>query len=693
MHRLDDRRKSRRVSADVGGTFTDLVAIEADGTVRLAKVLSTPPSFETGVIDGLDVLTNGDLTDVGELVHATTAATNAILERRGPRTGLITTEGFRDVLEIGRLRYPRLYDLTWRKPEPLAPRELRMAVPERIAADGSVVRPLDLDAVRAAVQQLIDAGVETVAVCLLNSYANDLHERQIGKILADEMREVPASLSVDVLPVIREFDRVSTTVINAYLRPVIGSYLGRLGCVLATRGCHAPILMLQSSGGVMPAVDAARLPAYGVESGPSAGVMATAALAQDLQIQHAISFDMGGTTAKAGMVMHGNPAMADEFEIGAGISSSSRLSRGGGYLLRTPSLDLAEVGAGGGSIADIDRAGGIRVGPRSAGAEPGPACYGRGGTAATLTDANLVLGFLSCDGLLNGSMRLNTEAARSAVAEHLAQPLNMSIERAADATHRVAVAIMARAIRAVTSERGHDPRKFTLVAFGGAGPGHAVALAEHLNIRRVVVPAFPGVFSAIGLARADLRWTTTRSRLIGLEEAAAADQLRDVFRGLEVRAFDMAAAAGYRRAALRTQRIVECRYRGQSFEIPVSLDARRITKSSVVELREAFESTHNATYGHREPDSAVQAVTLRVEVLHPAGSPTPRSLPDQRSGFMRPVWNGTRMQQAPVLGRTGLPRWTTGPLVVEDYDATTLVPRGWRVRTDPRGHLLLERSP
>ncbi len=678
------------MAADVGGTFTDLVSIESDGSVRRAKVLSTPPHFEKGVIEGLGGLTGGGVAGIGNLIHATTTATNAILERSGPRTGLIATEGFRDVLEIGRLRYPRLYDLAWVKPAPLVPRERRLAVPERIAADGSVVRPLDPDAVQAAARKLRDQGVEALAVCLLNSYANDRHERAVGEVLARELPGVPISLSVDVLPVIREFDRASTTVVNAYLRPVIGSYLGRLEQGLAARGSRAPVLMLQSAGGVMPASDAARLPAFGVESGPSAGVMAAAALARDLGLERVISFDMGGTTAKAGMVLHGRPAMADEFEVGAGISSGSRLSRGGGYLLRTPSLDLAEVGAGGGSIAAVDRAGGVSVGPRSAGADPGPACYGLGGAAATLTDANLVLGFLSADGLLNGGMRLSTEAARRVIGEQLAQPLGLSVERAADAAHRVAVAIMARAIRAVTSERGHDPRKFTLAAFGGAGPGHAAALAGHLGIRRVLVPAFPGVFSAIGLARADLRWTAAKSQMIALDDGAAA-LLRDGFGELERRALGMAAAAGYRDSELQIERIAACRYRGQSFELPVGVAAGRMGRKLVGEVREAFEAAHHDAYGHREPNARVQAVTLRVDVVHAVHSPAPRGTADGRAGDVRPVWSGSRMERTPVLGRAGVRRWTAGPLVIEDYDATTLVPSGWRAHTDSDGHLHLER--
>ena len=434
-----------RAAADVGGTFTDLVAVDAEGIVTRHKTLSTPPEFDSGVLTGLRACSGDSIASLASLLHASTVATNAILERRGPRTGLITTEGFRDVLEIGRLRYPRLYDLSWSRPEPLVERRLRLGVSERMAADGSVVRPLDEGSVAGALDVLEQADVEAVAICLLNSYVNGEHEIEVERMVRERLPGAAVSRSSAVLPLIREYDRTSTTVINAYLQPVMGDYLGRLAEALQDAGSRAPILMLQSSGGVMPAAEAAQLPAFCLESGPTAGVLAAAQLARARGLDRVLAFDMGGTTAKAAVVLDGAPAIAPELELGGGISSGTRLTRGSGYLLRTPTIDLAEIGAGGGSIARVDQAGGLSVGPDSAGADPGPACYGRGGREATLTDVNVVLGHVSPTGLLGGDMAIDAARAERAVAEHLAGPLGTDVARAADAARQVAAAELARA--------------------------------------------------------------------------------------------------------------------------------------------------------------------------------------------------------------------------------------------------------
>ena len=508
------------------------------------------------------LVADGSLELLASLLHASTVATNAILERRGPRTGLITTEGFRDVLEIGRLRYPRLYDLSWSRPEPLVERRLRLGVGERMAADGSVVRPLDERSVAAALDVLVKADVEAVAICLLNSYVNDRHEVEVERLVRERLPEAAVSRSSAVLPLIREYDRTSTTVINAYLQPVMGDYLGRLAEALQDAGSRAPILMLQSSGGVMPAAEAAELPAFCLESGPTAGVLAAAQLARKRGLDRVLAFDMGGTTAKAAVVLDGAPAIAPELELGGGISSGTRLTRGSGYLLRTPTIDLAEIGAGGGSIARVDQAGGLSVGPDSAGADPGPACYGRGGREATLTDVSVVLGHFSPSSLLGGDMSIDAELAESAVAQHLAGPLGSDVARAADAARQVAAAELARALRAVTSERGVDPAAFTLVAFGGGGPGMAAGVADLLGIRRVLVPAGPGVFSATGLLGADLRWMATHSPLIDLGATDAGSRLDEALGSLRERCMALAAAGGYRAADLDIESVAECRYRG-----------------------------------------------------------------------------------------------------------------------------------
>ncbi len=692
--KADSPTSGLRSAADVGGTFTDLVAVDADGAVSRHKTLSTPPEFDSGVLAGLQACSGNSLASLTSLLHASTVATNAILERRGPRTGLITTEGFRDVLEIGRLRYPRLYDLSWSRPEPLVERRLRLGVDERMAADGSVVTPLDAGTVSDALDLLEQADVEAVAICLLNSYVNGRHEIEVERLVRERLPDVAVSRSSAVLPLIREYDRTSTTVINAYLQPIMGDYLERLAQGLRRAGSRAPILMLQSSGGVMPAAEAAQLPAYCLESGPTAGVLAAAQLARARSLDRVLAFDMGGTTAKAAVVLDGVPAIAPEMELGGGISSGTRLTRGSGYLLRTPTIDLAEIGAGGGSIARVDQAGGLSVGPDSAGADPGPACYGRGGQEATLTDVNVVLGHVSPTGLLGGDMAIDAARAERAVAENLASPLGADVARAADAARQVAAAELARALRAVTSERGVDPAAFTLVAFGGGGPGMAAAVADLLGIRRILAPAGPGVFSATGLLGADLRWMATHSPLIDLGAPDAADLLTESLTVLRERCTTLAAAGGYQATDLEVESVAECRYRGQSFEIPATIPAGRVTKRTLETIRDRFEALHEATYGHRDSTSAVIAAVLRVSVVR-GNDPIALREAQARSEtqIKRRAWFEGRWRSVPVLRRGDLGRRPMlGPLIVEDYDATTVVPPGWRCSREADGALLLESS-
>jgi N-methylhydantoinase A len=405
-----------RVGVDVGGTFTDLVATTADGSIRTWKLPSTPEDFSAGVAEGVrQIMGRYAVTpsSVRDVVHGSTVATNAILERRGARTGLLTTAGFRDVLELRRLRMPRLYDMTWQKPAPLVERHLRREVTERVDVHGAVITPLDVAQLRTVARDLVAEGVESIAVSLLHSYANPAHERAVGALLANEFPDVWVSLSHRVLPIIREYERTSTTVLNAYVQPTVASYLRALRDQLDRLGISGALLIMQSNGGIMAGPAAAARPAYIVESGPAAGVIASAELARRLKIDEVITFDMGGTTAKASLVERGRPHFTAEFEVAAGISTSSRLSSGGGYALSVPFIDLAEVGAGGGSLIWIDAAGAPKVGPRSAGANPGPVCYGKGGDQPTITDANLLLGYLNTHGLLDGAMPLQLEAART----------------------------------------------------------------------------------------------------------------------------------------------------------------------------------------------------------------------------------------------------------------------------------------
>ena len=616
-----------RVGVDVGGTFTDVVLIDDAGAIRTWKLPSTPDDFSRGVIDGVTaVLSEHGVSPaaVRDVVHGSTVATNAILERRGARTGLLTTEGFRDVLELRRLRMPRLYDMTWQKPPPVVERRLRREVPERVGVDGAVVRPLDVVATRREAQMLVDEGVEAIAVSLLHAYANPSHERAIGDLLEREFPGLWVSLSHRVLPIIREYERTSTTVLNAYVQPTVASYLGALRRQLDGAKVTGPLLIMQSNGGIMAVgcggratrlhrrIGAGRRRDRGRPSSRAAS-----------GIDSVITFDMGGTTAKASLVEGGRPHFTAEFEVAAGISASSRLSSGGGYALSVPFIDLAEVGAGGGSLVWLDPAGAPKVGPRSAGADPGPVCYGRGGDRPTVTDANLLLGYLNPAGLLDGAMPLDVDRAREAFERDVAEPLGLDVLAAAHGAHELANASMIRAIKAVSVQRGRDPRDFTLVAFGGSGPIHAGSLARELGIRRVLVPPRPGVFSAVGLLQARLEFHAKKTYLRRLRDLSL-NELRAEIAALEAeaRAGLGPDALGAGAGAFEFERFVEMRYVGQGFELPVALpDLEGADEPAELgtRLTAAFDAEHERTYGHRTGNEA-EIVHLRV-VLREADPP------------------------------------------------------------------------
>ena len=443
-----------RVGADIGGTFTDLVVLGSDGTLYSKKVSSSVGEYEAAIADGLaELFAETGLTpeDVGDLLHATTVASNAILEKKGARTGLITTEGFRDILEIRNLRMPRLYDLHWEKPAPLVERYLRLTVQERINHAGTVEIALDPEEAKRAVARLLEEGVEAIAVCLINSYANAGHERQIKAIIEELAPGLPHCISFDVLPEINEYHRNSTTAINAYIMPIVASYLKRLSKRLAAIQLTRPFLLMQSNGGLISAENAGRKPANIIESGPAAGVVGAQALARKLDLKDIITFDMGGTTAKTSLIEDGEYTRSLDYQVGGDILMGSRLLTGAGYLLKVPAIDLAEVGAGGGSIVWIDAGGSLRIGPQSAGAEPGPVCYGAGGSAPTITDANLILGYLNPEFLVGGALKLDAEAARQAFQEQVATPLDLELAPAAYGAHQIAASNMIRAIRAISS--------------------------------------------------------------------------------------------------------------------------------------------------------------------------------------------------------------------------------------------------
>ncbi len=682
-----------RVGVDVGGTFTDVLLHAGDGRVQVRKLLSTPPSYDRAVVEAVAGLAADGASAVDEVVHGTTVATNAVLQRLGAETALVTTQGFRDVLELRRLRVPHMYDLFWRKPPPLVERRLRFEVAERVAADGTVVRPLDEDEVQALAERLRGLGIDSVAVCFLHSYLYPEHEQRVGAILAEELPGATISLSSEILREQREYERSATTVVNAYVRPLMSSYIDRIRTGLDDIGLDgAPLSIMQSSGGVMTSEDAKLRPVFALESGPAAGVVAALGMIRRLGAGNAIAFDMGGTTAKASLIENGVIARGREYEVGGSISAGSRLIRGAGELLRIPTIDIAEVGAGGGSIAWLDPAGGLQVGPRSAGADPGPACYGRGGVEPTVTDANVVLGFMPAGQVADGQITIRRELAEAAV-ELVARPLGLSVLEAADGIHRIANARMTRALRSVSSEKGRDPRDFAIVAYGGSGPVHAGGLADDLGVTTVLVPPVAGLFSAVGLLFARPEFHEVRSCHLDVDAVApsAITALLEEMEALLARAF-----AG--REEPTWVRTADLRYGGQSWEIEVVLPDGPVDRDSLVSLRARFEDEHEVLYGVRgQPGSPVEvrAVRLAALGLSAAGlafDVADTIVPDRHA--TRRMWLGGTAADVPVRARASIgAAGEPGPLLVDEYDTTVVVPAGWSVRRHVEtGTLVLEKE-
>ena len=684
---------SVRVAIDIGGTFTDATLIdEESGSVAIAKVLTTPADPSEGFMQAVDrALAEGGVQpgQVSFVVHATTVATNAIIEGKVARGGFVTTEGFRDLLEIARQVRPTLYDTLFEKPPPLVPRDRATEVRERLGPKGEVLTPLDDDSVRAAAAVLRREEVESVAVCLLHSYVNPAHELRIGEILAEELPGVPISLSAEVAPEFREYLRASTTVINAAIRPVVGRYLEGIERRLADAGIDAKLLVMQSSGGVFSSEAAARKPVFMVESGPAAGVIASAYLGETLGRPDILSFDMGGTTAKVGLIQGGQPSVTKDYTVGghagAGIGGMS-LS---GYPVRTPVVDLVEIGAGGGSIAWIDSGGLLRVGPQSAGADPGPVCYRRGGTEPTVTDANVVLGRLNPAYFLGGEMGLDVEGARAAIEERLATPLGLSVTEAANGIVEIANAAMVNALHLISVQRGYDPRDFVLVGFGGAGPVHANALARDAEMPTLVIPRSPGIFSATGLLTTDLKRDAAITIMRRLDELDPAEAER-TFAELEAAGRAELEQEGLSGAAVEFVRQIDLRYVGQSYELTIPAGD---------DLVERFHVEHDRVYGFAAPAEPVEAVSLRLTSIGRIVKPPPRPL--ERGGTAepkerRPVYfaEAGDYVDCPIYDRYTLPAGAalSGPAVVEEFDSTTVVHPGFTVSVDDLGNLVIERE-
>lgn len=693
---------SYRLGADIGGTFTDVVLVSDDETIHYCKTSSTPQDYSIGILNGATELlarVGARPGQVTEIIHATTIATNTVLEGKGARTALVTTKGFRDVVEIGRLRVPELYDLNYCKPAPLAARRHRHEIAERMLADGSVLQPVDPGELHAVAEEIRASGVEAVAISFLHSYANPAHEQAAFEVLSQVLGPgIYLTKSADILPEIREYERTSTVVVNAYLGPVVKRYLLSLERRLAAAGLTAPLSIVQSSGGAMSARAAAEAPCAIIESGPAAGVIAAANLGRAAGYSDIITFDMGGTTAKAAMIEGGEPTRTTEYEVGAGINLSSRLVKGGGHAVKMPFIDVSEIGAGGGSIVRLDSGGALRVGPDSAGSNPGPACYDIGGTAPTFTDAAVVLGYLNPQEIAGGAVRLNAARAAEALRTQVAGPAGMDPETAAAGVYAIAAATMMRAVKAVSTYRGRDPRDFALFAFGGNGPLVAVRVAELLEMRRVVVPPSPGVFSALGLLYSQTRRELTRTvykPMARIDPAALAATLA----GLRAEVAAALAAEGCPGPAMRFLAEADIRYVGQAYELTVPLPDTGDMPAMLAAATAAFHAEHERTYGHASAGDAVELVNLRL--IGQRGDTAgrrfvpPALVPSGRAARRRAVrFDGPGRVDTPLIERADLlagPR--PGPLIVEEYDSTTVVPPGWTAALDPFSNIVLTQEP
>ena len=690
-----------RIGVDIGGTFTDLVFLGPDGRLEKRKVSSTPDDYAEAIISSILDLLGGTEewkeSSINEVVHATTVATNAVLERRGARTALITTSGFRDVLELRRIRIPLSYDLDWEKPQPLADRALRFEVKERLDSSGSVLKPLDMSGLDNVVETCIAENVTAIAICFLHSYRNPDHERRVRDFIAPKLPGIHISLSSDILPELQEFERSSTTVVNAYVAPLIAEYLAKLRRKLAAIDTVAPILVMQSNGGLVPAGTAAERPVSIIESGPAAGVVAAQRVALDTGHDNVITLDMGGTTTKASIIENGEILRARDYEVGGPVSVSSRLVRGGGYLLRIPVIDISEVGAGGGSIAAIDTGGALRVGPQSAGASPGPACYGEGNTKPTVTDANLVLGFLHDGSLAGGALTVDRNLAERAVKKVIAEPTGLQLLEAAHGVHMIANSNMVRAIKTVSVERGRDPAAFIMMAFGGAGPIHAAGVAEALGIRRILVPPAPGLFSAFGLLRAEVEHHTTRTVLtettkpdLGVLQSVV-DKMADGLKQLIL-------AEGFSPDSIQYSALADIRYLGQSSELMVPLTELHLNETVLRESENLFEAEYKRLYGHQADRRAFELVNIHIVATVDRGFKHTAQW-DNRVSQTNPTLRHRMVYFGPEAGlreTTILPREALtddpqdGPIIVEEYDSTVVIPPGWRVWRDPQDNILIE---
>jgi len=685
-----------RVGIDVGGTFTDVVAVDdLSGMVVNLKFPSTTMNPAQGVLNAFSRFAEEHVTLV---THATTTATNALLGQSDlilPKAALITTYGFKDIVEIGRQRRAELYNLFFQKPRQLIPRRYRFEVRERIDAYGNIVTPLDADDVETVLGRVRSEGIEAIAVCFLNSYINPTHEIKVKENIEASLPGVHVCCSSEVAREYREYERFSTAVVNVMLMPIVSKYIEKLANGLDRMRISSPLLIMQSSGGMASTGYVSAKPASIIESGPAAGVVASAFYSGVLGIDNVISFDMGGTTAKAGAIRGGVVEVTSEYEVAGGVHKG-RITKGSGYPVRGSFVDLAECSAGGGTIAWVDEGGALRVGPLSAGASPGPACYGTGGTDATVTDANLLLGRLNPKHLLNGEKPINIDLARRAVEEKICGIVRMPVVDAASGIVKIVNSKMAKIISMVSIERGYDPVDFAIIAFGGAGPMHVCSLAEDIGIGKIVVPPNPGLFSAFGLLVSDLRYETTRA--VMAEVGSVQENLEMIFADMER---DSLNTMSFFEGNITVDRYLDMRYVGQSYELLIPVGSPT-NKSALEDSVKRFHERHRDVYGHSAKDADVEVVNARVvavgvvekpklNLVERGGSkPTEESIVEERKVFFEGAGG---FVECPVFRREKLKSGNTiaGPAIIEQYDSTTVVYPRWTAEIDDYANVILRR--
>jgi N-methylhydantoinase A len=680
-----------RIAIDIGGTFTDVTAFDGvTGSVELGKALTTPSNLTEGIM-AATAKAGASPAEADLIIHGSTIVINAILQRRGARTALVTTKGFRDVYEIGRINRPESFNLFFRKHRPLVPRDLIFEVPERMLADGTEELPLDVNVAREVARKINELDMEAVGIVFLHSYLAPEHETCMRDILLETNPRLFVTASHELSREYREYERTSTTAANAYVGPIVSSYLTDLEKRLEEDRFRGSLLIMQSSGGLYDVGTARRQCVQMMESGPAGGVVGTMAICDALGLDNAISFDMGGTTAKACVIRRGSPDLSPDYFVG-GYNE--------GLAIRIPVLDIKEVGTGGGSIAHVDQGGALHVGPESAGAEPGPVCYARGGAEPTITDADVALGRISPEQFLGGEMRLDFDGAVRAIREKVAQPLGLSLERAADGILAIGVASMANAVRAVTTERGLDPRDFTLVAYGGGGPPHAVAVARELAIRRVIVPQAPAHFSAFGMLLADLRRDYVLTHFAKLA-ALDLEELEGLYQGLERQGLEALRTAGIPSEQAVFERAADMRYVGQEHAVAINVPASVAAEENRETIKRAFDTAHELRFSHSAPEEPAELVSLRVSVFGRLHKP---DLPRVAAGSAEPADKARRGSRDIILDESTSPvscviydrgellagNVIHGPAVIEEPASSTLLGPGDRAEINEFGQIVIE---